>query len=91
MTSSTHPDAEFAKRRGKIEEFRPYLAALPGARRVFHIDAIGRGVLGNDQKFLDARGDQLFRLAQHVGGRPRHQIAAQFRDDAEAAAVITAL
>ena len=83
-----HPDAELAQFAREVEEFRPHLAALPGARRIFHIDAVGRGVLGNDQKFLDAGGDQLFRLAQHVGGRPRHQIAAQFRDDAEAAAII---
>ena len=34
--------------------------------------------------------DQFLRLAQHVIGRPRHQVAAQFRDDAEAAAVVAA-
>ena len=40
---------------------------------------------------LTPAADQLFRLAQHVVGRARHQVAAQFRDDAEAAAVVAAL
>ena len=71
-----HPDAELAELARQVEEFRPHLAAFPVARRVFQVDAIGRGVLGNDQEFLDAGGDQPFGLAQHVGGRPRHQVAA---------------
>ena len=86
-----HPDAEFAEFAGEIEKFRPHLAVLPWARRVFEIDAIGRGVLRNDQQFLDAGGHQPFGLAQHVGGRPRDQIAAQFGDDAEGAAIVATL
>ena len=86
-----HPDAELAERAGKIEKFRPHLAALPRARRVFEIDAIGRGILRDDQKFLDPGGDQPFGLAQHLVGRPRDQIAAQFRDDAKAAAIVATL
>ncbi len=34
--------------------------------------------------------DQVFGLAQHVGGRARDEIAAQLRDDAEGAAVVAA-
>ena len=35
--------------------------------------------------------DQLLGLAQDVGGRARHEVAAQVRDDAEGAAVVAAL
>ena len=87
----SHPDTEFAKLPGEVDEFRANLAVLPRACRVFQIDAIGRGVLGNDQEFLDPRSDQPLRLAQHVVGRARDEVAAQFRDDAEAAAVVAAL
>ncbi len=86
-----HPDAELAEFAREIEKFRPHVAVLPGARRVFEIDAIGRGVLRNDQEFLDAGGDQPLGLAQHVGGRPRDQIAAQFRNDAKGAAIVATL
>ena len=86
-----HPDAEFAERAGKIDEFRPHFAALPWARRVFQIDPVGGRVLGNDQQFLDARGDQPLGFAQHVAGRPGDQVAAQFRDDAERAAIVATL
>jgi len=47
--------------------------------------------LRNDQKLLYPGGDEALGLAQHVGGRARDQIAPQFRDDAEAAAVVAAL
>ena len=86
-----HPDAELAELAREIEELRADLAAAPLAGGVFDIDAVGRGVLRDHQQFLDAGGDQPLGLAQHVGGRPRHQIAAQLRDDAEGAAVVAAL
>ena len=54
---------------------------------VFQVDAVGAGVLRNHQQFLDARFGQQFRLAQHLVGRPRHQIAAQRRNDAERTAL----
>jgi hypothetical protein len=61
----------------------------PGA--VLHVDAVGRGVLAHHQQFLDARLEQPLGLAQHVADRPRHQVAAHARDDAERAAMVAAL
>ena len=85
-----HPGAERAELAREIEELRPHLAVLPLARGVFDVDAVGRGVLRDHQQFLDAGRDQPLGLAQHVGGGPRDQIAAQLRDDAEGAAVVAA-
>src|ERR1700722_6365883 len=85
-----HPGAEFAELLGEVEELRAALAIFPGARGVFQIDAIGGSILRNDQQFPDAGADQLFRLTQHIVGGTRHQVAAQFRDDTEAAAVVAA-
>ena len=70
--------------------FAGTLAAAPLARRVFDVEPVGGSVLRDDQQFLDAGRDQPFRLAQHVGGGARHEIAAQPRDDAERAAVVAA-
>ena len=85
-----HPGAEIAEFFREVEEFGADLAILPRAVGIFDIDAVGRGVLRDDEQFLDAGGDELFRLAQHVIGRARHQIAAQLWNDAEAAAVVAA-
>jgi len=54
----------------ELEEFRRHLAAVPFALGIAQVDPIGRGVLRDDEQLLDARLDQPFRLAQHVGGRP---------------------
>ena len=85
-----HPDAEFAERARQIDEFRAHLAVAPLARGVFDVDAIGGGVLRDDQQLLHAGFDQFLGLAQHIGGRARDQIAAQARDDAEGAAIVAA-
>ena len=60
-------------------------------RLVLDVDAVGAGVLRDDEQFLDAGLGQLFGLAQHVAGRARDEVAAQRRDDAEGAAVVAAL
>src|SRR5258706_3904212 len=83
--------AEFAKRLRQIEEFCADLAVPPRAGAIFQIDAVGRGVLRNDQQLLDPGVDQFLRLAQHVIGLPRDQIATQFWDDAEAATIVATL
>ena len=85
-----HPDAELAEGLGEVKKLRPHRAPAPFARGVFHIDAVGRRVLRDDQELLDAGGDQPLRFAQHVGCRPRHEIAPQPRNDAEAAAIVAA-
>ena len=84
------PGAERAQLAGEIDELGAHVALLPAARRVFHVDAVGAGVLRDDQQFLHAGLHQPLGLAQHVGGRARDEIAAQLRDDAEGAAVIAA-
>src|SRR3546814_8888074 len=43
------------------------------------------------QQFADAAGHQSLGLAQHLVYRPRHQVAAHRRDDAETATVVAAL
>ena len=85
-----HPDAEFAQRLRQVDELRADFLVAPFAGSIFDVEPIGRGVLRDHQQFLDAGGDQFLGLAQHVGGRARHQIAAQARDDAERAAVVAA-
>ena len=74
----------------QVEEFRPHLAFLEQARLVFDVDAIGAGVLRDDEYLLDAGLRQFLGFAQHVGGRTGYQIAAERRDDAEGAAVVAA-
>src|SRR6185436_13151226 len=86
-----HPSPELAERARQIEKSCPYLAALPIARSVFEIDPIGRCVLRNNQKFLHSRGHQALGFAQHVSRGPRNKVAPQLGDDAEAAAIVTAL
>src|SRR5271165_2064203 len=86
-----HPGAERAELAYKVEEARGDVAVAPPARGVLQIAAVGAGVLRNDKELLDARPDQLFRFAQHLARGPRHKVAAQSWNDAEAAAVVAAL
>ena len=67
------------------------LAALPRPGGVADVDAVGRGVLADDQQFLRAGGDQLLGLAQDRVGAAADEVAADRRDDAEGAAVVAAL
>ena len=64
--------------------------AVPEVGLVLQVDAVGAGVLGNHQEFLDPGLDQALGLAQHVADRPADQLAAHGRDDAEAATVVAA-
>ena len=67
------------------------LAALPGVGVVPAVDAVGGGVLADDEELADAGGDELLGLAQDGVGRARDEAAAHVGDDAEAALVVTAL
>ncbi len=87
-----HPSIELAQLAGEVGHVRTHFSAgLQRIGGVAHVDAIGRGVLANDQQFLGAGGDQLLGLAQDCIGPAAGEIAAQARDDAEGAAVIAAL
>ena len=81
----------FAGRAHTFDDMAADLEVAPRARSVFEIKAVGRGILLDDEQLLDPGGDQPLRLAQHVGGRPGDQIAAQPRDDAERAAIVASL
>ena len=65
--------------------------AAPEAGAVLEVDAVGAGVLRDDQDFLDPGARQAFGFGQHVADRARHQRPAQRGDDAEGAAVVAAL
>ena len=86
-----HPGAERAQLTREIEEFRAHPAVAEPAFGIAQIDAVGRRILRDHQQFLDARLHQPLGLRQDFAGRPRHEIAAQFRDDAKRAAVVAAL
>ena len=86
-----HPGAEAAEFAREIDKFRPHLAVAKRAFRIAQVQSVSAGVLRNDEQFLDAGGDELFGLAEHVGGWARDEIAAQARNDAERAAVVAAL
>ncbi len=58
---------------------------------VFEINAVGRGILADHQKFAHAVLHQLFGLADHRMGGAALQKAAHVGDDAELALVVTAL
>ena len=63
------PRAELAELPGEVEEAGPDLPIAPQARLVLQVDAVGAGVLRDDQKLLDAGVHQLLGLAQHVAER----------------------
>jgi hypothetical protein len=85
------PDAELAERARQIDE--PGLDRLPapGDAAILQVAAVGAGVLGDHQQFLHAAAHQRLGLFHHLVERPAGELAAQVRDDAEAALVVAAL
>ncbi len=86
----THPDTEGAQGFAEFGHAGFHRRAIPEASAVFHVDAVGAGVLGNHQQLFDAGLDQALSLVEHVADRTADQFAAHRRDDAEAAAVVAA-
>ena len=64
------PDAEAGQRFAQFLEARLDRLATPEGGAVLQIDAVGAGVLRNDQDFLDPGPGQVFGLGQHVTDRP---------------------
>ena len=64
---------------------------VPEAGAIADIDAVRARVLADDEELLDARLEQRRRLAEDIADRPRDEVAAQARDDAERAAMVAAL
>jgi hypothetical protein len=86
----THPDAERAERLGQTQEPRLVLLAAPRTHGIAEIEAVGAGVLRDDEKLLDAGGDQPLGLAHHVAQGTALEPPAQCWDDAEAATIVAA-
>ena len=86
-----HPGAEITQRAREIEKAGRERRAFPRALGVLDVEAVGAGVLADDQQFLDARFDEPLGLGHDVIGRPAREAAAQRRNDAERAAVVTTL
>ncbi|MNF61163.1 hypothetical protein D3C84_427990 [compost metagenome] len=85
-----YPYTEGAERFAQLQHAGFHRLAVPEVGLVFDVHAIGAGVLGDDQDFLDASLDQALGFAQDFADRAAHQLAAHGRDDAEAAAVVAA-
>ena len=64
--------------------------AIPKAGTELDVDAIGTGILRNDEQFLDPGFEQIFRFQHDFGDRPRHQVATHRWNDAKTAAMIAA-
>jgi hypothetical protein len=84
------PDAERGQRLAQLAQPGLDRLAAPELSAVFDIDAVGAGVLRDDEDFLDAGAGQVLGFGQHVADRARNQRAAQRRDDAEGAAMVAA-
>ncbi len=90
-----HPGAvrlgQRAELLAELDEARAQRPAVPEAGAVLQVDAVGAGVLADDEQLLDAGVEQPARLAEHVADRARDEVAAHRGDDAEGAAVVAAL
>ncbi len=85
-----HPYAQAAQGFAEFGHAGFHRRAVPEAGAVFHIDAVGAGVLGDHQQLFHAGFDQTLGFVEHVADRAADQLAAHRRDDAEAAAVVAA-
>src|SRR5258708_34844148 len=88
---SRHPPPGCARAPGGIAHARLNGPPAPESGAVFQAHAVGARVLRDPEQLLHARLDQVFRFPHDLADRPAREIAAQRRDDAEAAAVIAAL
>ena len=86
-----HPHAQLAQRAGQRQQVGAQRPTAVKAGAVFDVHAVGAGVLRDHQQLAHAGIDQRLGLGEHLADRPADQVAAQGRDDAEAAAVVAAL
>src|SRR3989344_8127449 len=85
-----HPHAQAAEGFAQLGHAGFHRRAVPETGAVFHVDAVGAGVLGDHQQFFNAGFDQALGFVQHIAHRAADQLAAHRRDDAEAATVVAA-
>ena len=74
----------------KLGHPRLHGAPAPETGAIPDVDAVGARVLRDDQQLSHAGFQENLRFVHHFAQRPAHQIAAQRRNDAKAAAVIAA-
>ena len=86
-----HPHAECAERLREFAHTRLERPAVPESGAILDIDAVGTGVLRNNEQLLDARLHERLGFLHNLADRTAHQIPAQRRDDAKTATMIAAL
>ncbi len=72
-----HPDAEFGQRLAQFLQARLDRTPAEEAGAVFHIDAVGAGVLRDDQQLAHAGFGEVLRFGEHVADRPADERTAQ--------------
>ncbi len=85
-----HPHAELCQCRHQIGHPGLHRASADKVELVAHVDAVGAGVLRDDEDLAHALFDQVLGLAHDLADRPRNEIAAHRRNDAEAATMVAA-
>src|SRR6185436_11625789 len=86
-----YPRTELAERRREIRDARGDIAAAPRRLLIFHVDAVCARVLRDHEQLAHAGTHETLGFAEYVARGAADEVAAQARDDAEAAAVIAAL
>src|SRR6056297_2530743 len=85
-----HPGLQLGQFADKVVHTGLDFPALPVVGLVARVDAVGAGVLADDQQFAHAAIDQLLGFLQHHADGPADQVAAHGRNDAEPAAMVAA-
>ncbi len=85
-----HPHAELGQLLAQGHHAGLDRHAVVEAGAVLDVDAVGGGVLGDDQDLLHAGLFQALGLGQYLADGAAHQIPAHGGDDAEGAAVVAA-
>ena len=86
-----HPHAKRSQGLAELGHPGTHGPAVNKISSILNINTIGTGVLRNNKKLFYSRLHKALGLAHHLTDRPRHQIAAHTRDNAEATTMVAAL
>ena len=86
----TDPDTQLRQLFAQADHAGFYRRAVVKAGAMLHIDAVGGGILRDNQQLFDAGIGQAFGFGQHFTNRTADKVAAHRRDNAEGAAMVTA-
>ena len=86
----TDPDTQFRQLFAQADHAGFNRRAVVKAGAMLHIDAVGGGILRDNQQLFDAGIGQAFGFGQHFTNRTADKVAAHRRDNAEGAAMVTA-